>query len=247
MSSDGTVVVTGAGSGIGRATAVALATRGTRVIAVDVVQDRLDRLAEELGDAVVCVLGDVTRDDAVERVLTAAGERIAGLGNIAGVYDGVLPLLELDDATWERMFAVNVTGPMKLTRAVLPRMIAAGGGSIVNVSSEAGLRGSCAGTAYTTAKHAVIGLTRSVAFFYGPKGIRCNAVAPGSVATNIGASAPPVQSEWGRERMEATSDHIVTPTARPEQIAEAIVWLLSDAASNVSGAILPVDGGMSAI
>ncbi|MGL1567571.1 SDR family NAD(P)-dependent oxidoreductase, partial [Vibrio parahaemolyticus] len=92
-------------------------------------------------------------------------DRIDGLANIAGIMDGFLPPSEVDDATWERVFAVNLTAPMRLTRAVLPRMIEAGAGSIVTVSSEAGLRGSAAGVAYTSSKHAVVGFTKSVAFF----------------------------------------------------------------------------------
>lgn len=120
------------------------------------------------------------------------------MANVAGIMDGFLPPHELDDATWDRVMNVNVTAIMRLTRAVLPLMRAAKSGSIVNVSSEAGLRGSAAGTAYTTSKHAVIGFTKSTAFFYAPEGIRCNAVAPGAVATNIEA---PFRSEFAGERL----------------------------------------------
>ena len=140
--------------------------------------------------------------------------------------------------------AVNVTAMMRLTRAVLPKMLGRGAGSIVNVGSEAGLRGSAAGTPYTVSKHAVNGFTLSTAFFYGPKGIRCNAVAPGPVATNIEA---PFHSAWAGERLGPLFQVNVPPVAQPAELAAAIVWLLSEEASNVSGAILPVDGGWSAL
>jgi NAD(P)-dependent dehydrogenase (short-subunit alcohol dehydrogenase family) len=117
-------------------------------------------------------------------------------------------------------------------------------GSIVNVSSEAGLRGSAAGTAYTTSKHALIGLTKSTAFFYAPEGIRCNAVAPGGVATNIEA---PFKSEYAGTRLGPYMKVNVTPIATSDQLAAAITWLLSDDSLNVNGAIVPSDGGWSAI
>ena len=104
---------------------------------------------------------------------------------------------------WDRVMGVNVTGAFKLTRAVLPAMMAAGAGSVVNIASEAGLRGSASGNAYTTSKHAVIGLTRSAAFMYGPHGIRVNAVAPGGVATGI--PFPPHVSEAGQARLQPLS------------------------------------------
>jgi NAD(P)-dependent dehydrogenase (short-subunit alcohol dehydrogenase family) len=110
---------------------------------------------------------------------------VDALANVAGIMDGFLPPAEIDDQTWERVFAVNVTSMMRLTRAVLPIMLEAGGGAIVNVSSEASLRGSAAGVAYTASKHAVNGLTKSTAFFYQSRGIRANAVVPGGVITNI--------------------------------------------------------------
>lgn len=239
-----TIVVTGAGSGIGRATAQRIFAEGGRVIAVDISAERLEALAAELGPAVVCVAGDVCDDAVIADVMAAAGDRIDGLANVAGIMDGFEPAAEVTDATWDRVIAVNVTAIMKLTRAVLGRMLPAGAGAIVNVGSEAGQRGSAAGTPYTTSKHAVNGFTLSTAFFYTPKGIRCNAVAPGPVATNIEA---PFHSEWAGRRLGPFFQTNLPPIAQPEQLAAAITWLLSDDASNVSGAILSVDGGWAAV
>ena len=239
-----TIVVTGAGSGIGRATVERIATEGGRVVAVDISAERLDALTAEVGPAIVAVTGDLTDDQAIADVIAAAGDRIDGLANVAGIMDGFEPTAEISDATWDRVISVNVTAIMKLTRAVLGRMLPAGAGSIVNVSSEAGQRGSAAGTPYTTSKHAVNGFTLSTAFFYTPKGIRCNAVAPGPVATNIEA---PFHSEWAGERLGPFLQTNIPPVAQPEEQAAAITWLLSDDASNVSGAILSVDGGWAAV
>lgn len=239
-----TIIVTGAGSGIGRATAERIVAEGGRVIATDVVAARLDELKSVLGDDVVTVAGDVADEGTIVRIIEAAGERIDGLANVAGIMDGFLPTGEVDDETWDRVFAVNVTALMRLTRAVLPHMIAAGRGSIVNVSSEAGLRGSCAGVAYTSSKHAVNGFTKSTAFFYAPKGVRCNAVAPGAVATNIEA---PFKSAWAGERLGPFLQTIVPGVAQSSELAAAITWLLSDDSSNVTGVILADDGGWSAI
>jgi len=238
-------VVTGAGSGIGRATAVRLADEGARLVATDVVPARLVSLARELADAdVVVVAGDVAEQATVDKVVDAADGRVDALANVAGIMDGFLPTAEIDDTTWDRVLAVNLTAVMRLTRAVLPLMVAAQRGSIVNVSSEAGLRGAAAGTTYTTSKHAVIGLTRSTAFFYAPAGVRCNAVAPGGVATNIEA---PFRSQLAQDRIGPLLQVVVPPIATSEQLAAAITWLLSDDSANVTGAVLPSDGGWSAI
>ncbi|WIB61657.1 SDR family NAD(P)-dependent oxidoreductase [Curtobacterium sp. MCLR17_007] len=243
-----TIIVTGAGSGIGRATAARIAHEGGRVIATDVVAERLDALRAELvesaGLAVETVVGDVTGTETIDAVLAAAGDRIDGLANVAGIMDAFLPPSEVDDATWDRVFSVNVTGPMRLTRAVLPVMIAAGRGAVVNVASEAALRGSAAGVAYTASKHAIAGFTKSVAFFHGPQGIRANAVAPGAVATNIEA---PMRSEYAAGRIGPLLQVVVPPVAQPEQLAAAITWLLSDDSANVNGAVLPSDGGWSVV
>lgn len=241
---DSIVIVTGAGSGIGRATAERLLAEGARVIAVDLLPDRLTRLVDEVGGEVVPIAVDITDPTAASRIVDAAGPRIDGLANVAGIMDGFEPAAEITDATWERVMAVNVTAMMRLTRAVLPGMVARARGSIVNVGSEAGLRGSAAGTPYTTSKHAVNGFTKSTAFFYTPKGVRCNAVAPGPVATNIEA---PFHSEWAQQRLGPLFQTNLPPLARAEELAAAIAWLLSDDASNVSGAVLAVDGGWAAI
>lgn len=239
-----TAIVTGAGSGIGRATALRLAREGARVVASDISQERLAELVAENPDLdLVTVAGDISTEDAVQAVVGAAGGRVDALANVAGIMDGFLPPAEMEDSTWERVFAVNVTAVMRLTRAVLPLMLEVGAGSIVNVSSEASLRGSASGAAYAASKHAVNGFTKSTAVFYKGKGIRANAVAPGAVATNIEA---PFRSAFAAETI-APFFSIMPPPATSEQLAASITWLLSDEASNVNGVILPCDGGWSAI
>ena len=239
-----TAIVTGAGSGIGRATALRLAREGARVVAADLAADRLERLAAEVPDLdLVPVATDIATEDGAQAVVAAAG-RVDALANVAGVMDAFLPPAEVDDATWERVFAVNVTAAMRLTRAVLPLMLEAGGGAIVNVSSEASLRASASGVAYTASKHAVNGLTKSTAVFYKGNGIRANAVAPGPVATNIEA---PFKSEHAAGVLGPIMQTTIPPVATADQLAATITWLLSDDASNVNGVILPSDGGWSAI
>lgn len=238
-----TVIVTGAASGIGRATASRIAREGGRVVACDIDADRLDALRAELPDAVVVtVTGDLTQQEAIDRVVAAAGGWIDGLANVAGVNDDFSPAGETSDATWDRVIAINLTAPFKLMRAVLPTMEAAGRGVILNVSSEAGLRGNASGNAYTASKHGIIGVTRSAAFMYGPKGIRINSVAPGGVATGI--PMPPHMSEYGSARLAPFQQAIPT-VATAEHLAASITFLLSDDAVNVNGAILASDGGWS--
>ncbi|RKS88504.1 NAD(P)-dependent dehydrogenase (short-subunit alcohol dehydrogenase family) [Microbacterium sp. AG790] len=240
-----TIIVTGAGSGIGRATAVRLLGEGARVVGADVSVERLDALrAEASVDRLVTVAGDIADAATIQHIVDAAGPTIDGLANVAGIMDAFLPPAEVDDETWDRVFRVNVTAPMRLTRAVLPAMIERGQGAIVNVASEAALRASSAGAAYTASKHAIAGFTKSVAFFYGPQGIRANAVAPGAVATNIEA---PMKSEYAAGRIGPIMQALMTPVATAEQLASAIVWLLSDQSANINGVVLPSDGGWSTI
>ncbi|GAB3394676.1 SDR family NAD(P)-dependent oxidoreductase [Humibacter soli] len=240
-----TIIVTGAGSGIGKATATRLAREGARVIGTDVVADRLTDLEKELSDFdVTTVTGDVASAETIDAIIAAAGDTIDGLANVAGIMDAFLPPAEVDDATWERVLNVNLTGPMRLARAVLPRMLDAGKGAIVNVASEAALKASAAGVSYTASKHGVVGLTKSIAFFYGKQGIRANAVAPGAVMTNIEA---PFKSEFAAGVVGPIMQTNIPGAAQPEELAAAITWLLSDDSANVNGAILPSDGGWSVV
>jgi NAD(P)-dependent dehydrogenase (short-subunit alcohol dehydrogenase family) len=208
------------------------------------VGDRLEALEREVGsDAVVGTAGDLREAATIEAVVASAS-RVDGLVSNAGVLDHWLPAAEIDDETWQRVFDINLTAPMRLTRAVLPGMIERGAGAIVYGSSEAGFRSSISGAAYTSSKHALNGFTKSVAFYYGRKGVRANAVAAGGVHTNIDFS---FGSKYAEEVTAPILQNAVTPSVEPEVIAKSIIWLLSDDAENVNGVILPSDGGWTTI
>lgn len=236
-----TIIVTGAGSGIGRATAERVVVEGGRVIAVDVAVERLEEFAGTAPGQIVPVVADITKVEDIARIVEAAGSRIDGLANVAGIMDGMTPLHETDDALWRRVFAVNVDGTFNLSRAVLPLMVDQRRGAIVNVASEASFRGNAAGTAYTASKHAVVGLTKSTAFLYGTSGVRTNAVAPGPTATGIESS---MASPLARERL-APFMALIPPVVEASTIAASITWLLSGDSENINGVVLASDGGWS--
>jgi NAD(P)-dependent dehydrogenase (short-subunit alcohol dehydrogenase family) len=243
-----TVIVTGAAAGIGRAVASRVAREGGRVVAADLSPEKLDELAAALahlpaGAEVIPVAGDISDQDDVERMVLAAGERVDALANVAGIMDDMSAIHEVSDALWERVLRVNLEGTMRLTRAVVPGMLAVKEGRIVNVTSEAGLRGSAAGVAYTASKHAVIGLTRSNAVMYAKHGIRTNAVAPGGVATGIPV---PGQAEFGAPVLRPHQINILS-LATAEELAASITFLLSKDSVNLNGAIIASDGGWSAV
>jgi len=237
-------IVTGAANGIGRATVLRLAKEGATVIGCDVNAAALgetEQLLATAGTTAQLVVADISRQDDVDRVVAAAGPTIDILANVAGIMDNFVPLGELEDALWERVMGVNVTGVMRLTRAVIPGMEAAGHGAIVTVASKASLGAGASGVSYTTSKHAVIGLVKSVAYYYGGKGIRSNAVLPGGVMTAIGATSNPLVP-WAMERAQL-SMATMGRMADPDEIATVISWLASDEASNVNGAVVSADGG----
>ncbi|MEV6503033.1 SDR family NAD(P)-dependent oxidoreductase [Streptomyces prunicolor] len=244
------VIVTGAGSGIGRAAALAFAAEGAKVVVADLNADGADAVVKEIeqaGGTAVAVTGDLSEQAVVDEVAATAVERFGGvdvLVNNAGIMDRMSAVADVADAEWDRVIRVNLTAPFLLTRAVLPHMLTAGRGAIVNTASEAGLRGSAAGAAYTASKHGVVGLTRSLAVMYRKQGIRANAIAPGATATNISMDAD--RTAHGPATL---GPHFVNigKLAQPEEQAAAIVFLASDAARNINGVILPVDDGWSAV
>ena len=240
-------IVTGAGNGIGRATVLRLLKEGATVVGCDVNVAALDEtraLLDAEGLTAELIVADITKQVDVD-ALVSGRERVDILANVAGIMDHFLPLGDVDDDTWFRVMDVNVNGVMRLTRAVLPLMTAGSGGSVVTVASEASLGAGASGVAYATSKHGVIGLVRSIAFYYGPKGVRSNAVLPGPVNTAIGASASPT-APWAMERAMGKFATMPPTPADPDQIATVISWLASDEASNVNGAIVTSDGGWSA-
>lgn len=242
---DPVIIVTGAGAGIGRATATLFAESGARVIAGDISADRLESLRIALRDRqreIVCVPGDIARPgDAARLVDTAlqAHGHVDVLCNNAGIMDGFASVGNMTDLLWRRVLGVNLDGPMFTCRAALPPMLARGRGVIVNVASVAGLVGGVAGAAYTASKHALVGLTRNIAWQYASRGIRCVAICPAGVATSIDVSHA---DALGWERAQVASGASVR-IASPDEIARVIRFLASSEASFINGAALPVDGG----
>jgi NAD(P)-dependent dehydrogenase (short-subunit alcohol dehydrogenase family) len=246
------VIVTGAASGIGRATALRFAGEGARVVAADLNAEGVEsvvRAIDSAGGTALAVTGDLSEAAVAAAVVAAAVGTFGGIDvlvNNAGVMDTMSAAADVTDAEWERVLRINLTAPFLLTRAALPHMIAAGGGAIVSTASEASLRGSAAGTAYTVSKHGVLGLTRSLAVMYRDQGIRANAIAPGGTATGITAD---VRIDPEAHGPAVIGRHFVNMgrICEPEEQAAAIVYLASDAASGVNGVVLPVDNAWAAV
>lgn len=245
------VVVTGAASGIGRAAALKFAAEGARVLVADLNAKGADDVAREITDAggtSVAIAGDLSDQNVVDTVIERA---IATLGtldvlvNNAAIMDRMSALGETDDAEWERVLRINLTAPFLLTRAALPHMLDAGHGSLLFTASEAGLRGGAAGAAYTASKHGVIGLVKNLAVTYRKQGIRANAIAPGPTKTGIQVDASP--DAHGPAVIGQFIGANIGRVGSAEEQATALLFLASDAASFVNGAILPVDDGWSAV
>jgi NAD(P)-dependent dehydrogenase (short-subunit alcohol dehydrogenase family) len=244
------ILVTGASSGIGAEAARVFAREGAAVVLGARSQDRLAELCGELragGADATHLAGDVSSACDVQRLVDAALQRhgrLDGAFNNAGISQGGGALADVAEETFDRLVAVNLKGVWLAMRAEIRAMLAAGtAGAIVNTSSVGGLRGGPGLAGYSTTKHGVIGLTRSAAHDYGPHGLRINAIAPGTTDT-------PMIAAWKR-RDPGIEEHLNAATplgrgAQPSEVAEAAAWLLSDRASYVNGAVLAVDGGMTA-
>ena len=246
-----TAVVTGASSGIGRAIALLFAREGASVVAVARRKERLEELAglaeEQGGGPVVPFPGDAMIKRDMEQMIELAVKefgRLDILVNNAGLMDEMTPVGDVSDELWERIIAVNLTGPFYACRKAVGVMVAQGGGNIINVSSLGGLQGSRAGASYTASKFALNGMTKNIAFQYALKGIRCNAICPGGVETEIGVGmAHP--NQFGLERvMSGTKNNPRSGSA--EEIAAIALFLASEESSFVNGAALPADGGWTA-
>lgn len=234
-----TAIVTGAAHGIGRAIADAFAKEGASVYVLDLDKKAGAATAREIGATFVPC--DVSSSSAVARAVKAAGKRVDILCNNAAYIGQWHNAGESTDEEWDKCYRVSLLGTEYCTRAVLPMMTAQKSGSIINISSIQGLVGGRNSAAYTTVKHALIGFTRSVAYDYGPQNIRCNAICPGAIRTRI---SPAPGSELHQRQISKT---FLGRTGEPQEVAAAAVFLASDEASYITGAVLAVDGGWTAM
>ncbi|MGW3468427.1 SDR family NAD(P)-dependent oxidoreductase [Saccharopolyspora sp. NPDC000995] len=239
-------LVTGAGSGMGRAVALDLAARGARVAVLEIRETAAhDVLADLPGrpGRHLAATADVTSPDEVEETVGAVIETFGGvdlLCNTAGIPDDATPCHEMSLEQWHRVLSVDLTGPFVVSRAVLPSMLSRGSGAIVNVASMAGLVASGGGVAYTAAKHGLLGLTKRLALEYGPRGIRTNAVCPGYIATPMNLP----YRDMLKETVEATP---AGRWAEPEEVARLVSYLLGDDARYILGAVFTIDGGATVV
>jgi NAD(P)-dependent dehydrogenase (short-subunit alcohol dehydrogenase family) len=239
---DGKVaVITGAGSGMAKASTKVFVREGAKVVAADISGAEKDTAAE-VGDGVLPIHCDVTREADVEAAVRAAVEefgRLDAVLNVAGIAEGVM-VADLTEDHFERTMNVDLRGVLFGMKHGIRAMLKAGaGGAIVNWSSVGGLGGSAYTSVYNAAKHGVIGATKCAAIEYGPKGIRVNAICPGFIHTEIMGAHP----EWTPGILEKAA---LGRGGQPHEVAEVAAFLVSDRASFVTGAIIPVDGGWSA-
>ncbi len=246
------VVVTGAGSGMGRAMVGKFAAEGAKVVAGELVAARLDEVVQEIeaaGGTVTGVRADVAQRQDVETLVQTAIDTYGGLDvlvNNAGIMDLFEGVANVSDETWHKVMDVNAYGPMVASRAAVRYMKEHGGGAIVNVASAAGVGGGAAGAAYTMSKHALVGLTRSTAFVYAQQAIRCNAILAGGVATSIMAGLD--MSKADQEALGQLGKwHAVMPASlEAADIANLALFLASDDAKMINGALVAADAGWSA-
>ncbi len=238
-------LVTGAASGIGRASALAFAREDARVVVADLAVDGGEetvRMIESAGGAATFWQTDVSKAADVEKLIEQAMNAYGRLDyahNNAGVLGKAAPAADCSEEEWDRQIAVNLKGIWLCMRSEIPQMLKQGGGAIVNTSSAAGLVGMKGLAPYTASKHGVAGLTKSAALDYAKSNVRVNAVCPGFIDT------PMVREIEDAEGLPTNVLPAMPRMGKPEEVANAVVWLCSDAASYVTGHLLAVDGAMT--
>ena len=243
-------VVTGAGSGIGRATAERLAEAGCQVTLIGRHLARLNETADRIGDFAFAAPADVTDPDALAAAIEAGRDRFGPIDiliNNAGAATSA-PFLKTDADAFRAMLALNLEAPAEAARLVLPGMLTRRWGRIINVASTAGLKGYAYVSAYVAAKHGLVGLTRALALEVAARGVTVNAVCPGFTETELVArSIDSIIAKTGRSEEEARAALAASnPQGRlitPDEVAQTIVWLCGDGASGINGAAVPVAGG----
>lgn len=240
-------IVTGAASGMGKAIAEGYAAEGAKVVVSDLNLAGAKQVVEGIisnGGTAYAIETNVTNDEDLQRLFDETLQQYGQLDivvNNAGIMDGMEPVNEIEDARWDKIFAVNTTSVMKSMRLAANLFLKQGHGVIVNNISAGGLYGGRAGAAYTASKHAVVGLTKNTAFMYADKGIRCNGIAPGAVMTNIQSSMTSLsQYGIGKQQLGMALNPRV---GQPEEIAKLAVFLASEDASFINGQVITADGG----
>ena len=242
-------IVTGAGSGIGRACAVALAREGARVALVGRRKARLEETSREIGESALVLAADVSQKDEIARVVEQTVAHFGGLNvllNNAGVLH-IGTAEEITEKQWDETFNVNVRGLWLLSRAALPHMRKAGGGSIINMASVLGINGARNRASYAPSKGAVVLLTKCMAIDHGHEHIRVNAICPSFVETDFTAAVISQAPDPKAVRSARIAAHPIGRLGQPEDIAGLAVYLASDESSWVTGSLFPVDGGYLAV